>query len=131
MYDDIGRTQSCVRLEECLAMFTGRRIGWAGLAIGALLISGAGVGTLVRAGNITGNIDQVQQQKEKKLTQGEKEAKKLLLLMDKDQNGMVSKAEFMAFMDAEFDRLDKDHNGELNVQELTQVPIHSSGAVHR
>ena len=65
------------------------------------------------------------------LAAGEEQAKQLLLLMDKDQNGMVSKAEFMAFMDAEFDRLDKDHNGELNVQELTQVPIHSSGAVHR
>jgi Ca2+-binding EF-hand superfamily protein len=70
-------------------------------------------------------------QKEKNLTTGEKEAKKLLLLMDKDQNGKVSKGEFMSFMDAEFDRLDKDKSGELDVQELTQSPVRSSGAIHR
>jgi len=112
-------------------MLKGRKFGLASLAVGTLLVAGSGVGTLVRAGNLAGSVEQVQQQKEKKLTQGEKEAKKLLLLMDKDQNGMVSKAEFMAFMDAEFDRMDKDHSGELNVQELTQIPVHSSGAVHR
>jgi hypothetical protein len=69
--------------------------------------------------------------KEKKLSAGEKEAKKLLLLMDKDQNGKVSKEEFMGFMEAEFDRLDKDKNGELDVQELTQSRVRSSGAIHR
>jgi hypothetical protein len=69
--------------------------------------------------------------KEKNVAAGEKEAKKLLLLMDKDQNGKVSKQEFMDFMAAEFDRLDKDKNGELDVQELTQSRVRSSGAVHR
>jgi len=51
--------------------------------------------------------------------------------MDKDQNGRVSKQEFMSFMEAEFDRLDKDKSGELDVQELTQSPVRSSGAIHR
>jgi hypothetical protein len=65
------------------------------------------------------------------VARGEKEAKKLLLLMDKDQNGKVSKQEFMAFMEAEFERLDIDKNGELDVQELTQLRVRSSGAIHR
>jgi len=69
-------------------------------------------------------------EKEKKLSKGEKEAKKLLLLMDTDKNGMVSKAEFMAFMEAEFDRLDKDKSGELDVKELTEAKIRTNAAVH-
>jgi Ca2+-binding EF-hand superfamily protein len=44
----------------------------------------------------------------------------LLLLMDRDQNGKVSKEEFMNFMAAEFERLDKNKDGELDVNELTQ-----------
>jgi hypothetical protein len=40
--------------------------------------------------------------------------------MDKNKNGRVSKQEFMDFMEAEFDRLDKNTNAELDVQELTQ-----------
>jgi hypothetical protein len=35
-------------------------------------------------------------------------AKSLLLLMDTDKDGRVSKQEWMSFMEAEFDRLDKD-----------------------
>jgi Ca2+-binding EF-hand superfamily protein len=59
------------------------------------------------------------------LARGELEAKRLLLLMDKDHSGMVSRDEFMTFMGAEFDRLDKNHNGELDVKELTQT--HATG----
>jgi Ca2+-binding EF-hand superfamily protein len=69
--------------------------------------------------------------KEKKIAAGEREAKKLLLLMDKDQNGKVSKQEFMGFMEAEFDRLDKDKNGELDVKELTQSQLRSRQAISR
>jgi hypothetical protein len=35
-----------------------------------------------------------------------------------DQNGKISKQEFMGVMEAEFDRLDKDKNGELEVKAL-------------
>jgi 5S rRNA maturation endonuclease (ribonuclease M5) len=49
---------------------------------------------------------------------GEQEVKQLILLLDEDRNGRISKKEFMKFMDAEFDRLDKDKSGELDVQEL-------------
>jgi hypothetical protein len=44
--------------------------------------------------------------------------KDLLLLMDADQNGKVSRQEWMSFMEAEFNRLDKDGKGELDVKEL-------------
>jgi Ca2+-binding EF-hand superfamily protein len=58
-----------------------------------------------------------------KLAKAEPEVKRLLLLMDADKNGKISKQEWMTFMEAEFDRLDKDKSGELDVKELTQTPI--------
>jgi hypothetical protein len=58
-----------------------------------------------------------------KLAKAEPEAKRLLLLMDTDKNGKISLQEWMTFMEAEFDRLDKDKSGELDVKELTQSPI--------
>lgn len=58
-----------------------------------------------------------------KLAKGEPEVKQLLLLMDTDKNGKISKQEWMKFMEAEFDRLDKDKSGELDVKELTQSRI--------
>ena len=54
------------------------------------------------------------------LALGESEVKKLLLLMDTDNDGKVSKQEFMRLMEAEFDRLDKKKEGKLDVKELTQ-----------
>jgi 5S rRNA maturation endonuclease (ribonuclease M5) len=53
----------------------------------------------------------------------EDEVKQLLLLMDTDKNGKISKKEFMTFMEAEFARLDKDKNGELDVKELSQSKL--------
>ena len=94
--------------------------------IGGLLAAVAGVPPALKAQNERGSP-----RKEKTLIAGEKEAKKLLLLMDRDENGMVSKQEFMSFMEAEFDRLDKDKNRQLDVRELTQSRVRSSGAVHR
>lgn len=51
---------------------------------------------------------------------GEDEVKQLLILMDTDGDGKVSRQEFTQFMDAEFDRLDKKKNGNLDVKELAQ-----------
>jgi len=48
---------------------------------------------------------------------------RLLKLMDTDQNGKVSREEFMGFMAAEFDRLDTNHDGELDVKELSQLQV--------
>ena len=46
--------------------------------------------------------------------------KQLLLLMDANKNGKISKQEWMNFMSAEFDRLDKDKSGDLNLKELAE-----------
>jgi hypothetical protein len=54
------------------------------------------------------------------LALGDGEVKKLLLLMDTDNDGKVPKQEFMSFMEAEFDRLDKKKEGKLDVKEVTQ-----------
>src|SRR5579863_922101 len=59
---------------------------------------------------------------------GEDEVKQLLLLMDTDKNGKISKQEFMKFMEAEFDRLDTDKSGELDAKELTQSQVRASRA---
>ena len=64
---------------------------------------------------------------EKRLAEATDAAKKLLLLMDTDKSGKVSKQEWMKFMEAEFERLDTNHDGELDVKELTQ----SQMRVHR
>jgi len=69
------------------------------------------------------------------VAQGERETRALLRLMDTDQNGEVSKQEFMRFMEAEFDRLDVDHSGALNVSELSKfryhAPTHPGGSGSR
>jgi|SRR5579863_3287651 len=65
------------------------------------------------------------------LALGEADVKQLLLLMDADQNGKISKDEYMRFMAAEFDRLDKDKNGELDVKELTQSAFRVTHSGHR
>lgn len=61
-----------------------------------------------------------------KLAMAEDEVKHLLFLMDSDKKGIISKQEFMKFMEAEFERLDKDKKGELNVKELTQSSLTAS-----
>lgn len=49
---------------------------------------------------------------------GSEKAKELLLLMDADENGKISKQEWMKFMEAEFDRLDRNKTGQLDLKEL-------------
>jgi hypothetical protein len=61
-----------------------------------------------------------------KLALGEEEIRQLLLLIDTDKNGKISKQEFMKFMEAEFDRLDKAKNGELDVKELAHSKLRVS-----
>jgi hypothetical protein len=56
----------------------------------------------------------------------EGEVKQLLLLMDTDKNGKISKQEWMKFMETEFDRLDKGKNGELDVKEIAQSKLRAS-----
>ncbi len=93
-----------------------------GIAIVAVLAAGAAmVGTAV--------AQKVTPKPQDKLAIGENEVRQLLLLMDTDQQGKVSKQEYMKFMEAEFERLDKGKSGELDVKELTQSNLMSSRLV--
>jgi len=71
-------------------------------------------------------VDKSISQQQKTLALGEAEVKQLVLLMDADKNGKISRQEFMNFMAAEFDRLDKDKSGELDVSELRQSQLRPS-----
>lgn len=51
------------------------------------------------------------------------DVKELLLLMDTDKSGKISKQEWMHFMEAEFNTLDKDGSGELDPKELLQTKL--------
>ena len=64
-----------------------------------------------------------QTEKERKLAIATDAAKQLLLVMDTDKSGEVSKEEWMKFMEAEFDRLDTGYKGQLDVKELTQSRV--------
>jgi len=46
--------------------------------------------------------------------------KQLLLVMDSDRRGKISKQKWMAFMEAEFDRLDIEKKGELDQTAIRQ-----------
>src|ERR1700722_17262818 len=61
-----------------------------------------------------------------KLALGEGEVKQLLLLIDTDKTGKITKQEWMRFMEAEFDRLDKNKSGELDAKELAQSKLRVS-----
>jgi uncharacterized protein YneF (UPF0154 family) len=60
------------------------------------------------------------------LALGEEQVKQLLLLMDTDENGKISKQEWMKFMEAEFERLDKNKTGELDVKDLKQSKLQAT-----
>jgi hypothetical protein len=83
---------------------------------------GAGLGTAV---------SQAADKPKDKLALGEEDVKQLLLLMDADKNGMISHDEYMRFMEAEFQRLDKDKSGQLDVKELTQSNFRVVHSGHR
>jgi len=92
------------------------------VVIAVLVAAGAALGTAVA---------QAADKPKDNVTLGEADVKQLLLLMDADKNGKISKQEYMRFMEAEFDRLDKDKNGELDVKELTQSTFRVSHSGHR
>ncbi|MGP0019291.1 MAG: hypothetical protein ACLPHP_12030 [Candidatus Sulfotelmatobacter sp.] len=62
-------------------------------------------------------------QRTQKLAAATEAAKELLLAMDTNKSGKISKEEWMKFMEAEFDRLDTDHKGQLDVKELTESRV--------
>lgn len=107
------------------------------IAILALLVvGGARMGTAVAAQSPAAQAQSPAPDKdikvnEKKVSEGEAFAKQLLLLMDRDKNGKVSREEFMAFMEAEFERMDINKDGQLDVKELAYTRVIRGGAPHR
>lgn len=93
------------------------------LVIAGMFAAGVTLRTTIASGQSSSPDAQNISPQSPKVAAGEMEAKKLLLLMDTDKNGKVSRQEFMNFMAAEFDRLDKNKDGQLNVKELTQSQL--------
>jgi hypothetical protein len=96
------------------------------IVLGACLLA-----TLLALGTIAGIAanqkgDRTVPKQQRTIALGEEEVKQLLLLMDTDKNGKISKKEFMDFMEAEFDRLDTDKSGELDVKELRLSQVRAS-----
>ena len=75
---------------------------------GAVVLLGKSIAQTTTASPKSPNLDAV----------AERNVKELLLLMDTDKNGKISKNEWMSFMAREFDRLDTNSNGELDPREL-------------
>jgi hypothetical protein len=102
-------------------MFKRHKITFAGLAVATLLGSGTWVGTALAHEKAPSD----------KLALGESKVKQLLLIMDEGRDGKISKSEFMSFMETEFNRLDRDNSGELDVKELTPSPVRARSGVSR
>jgi len=60
------------------------------------------------------------------LSIGENDARHLMLLIGPNKDGKITKQAWMRFMAAEFDRLDKDKSGTLDLKELTESRLHVS-----
>ena len=94
---------------------------WAVIAVAAVLAAGAMVKTA--------GAQKTTPKPQDRLAIIEGQFKQFLLSMDTDGRGKISKQEFMKFMEAEFDRLDKDKTGELDAKEIAQSLLHPHGAV--
>ena len=61
-----------------------------------------------------------------RLTMGEEPAKQMLLAMSDHGKDLVTKQEYMKFAEQEFDRLDKEKKGALNVRQFSQTSLAAS-----
>jgi hypothetical protein len=121
-------------------MFSTKNLILGTFAVVGIFIIGSAARTVIAAGQAATSAPQTSNStaptikpSSPKVAAGEIEAKRLLLLMDADKSGKVSRAEFMSFMSAEFDRLDTNHDGELDVKELEQSQLETAhrGGTHR
>jgi hypothetical protein len=90
-----------------------------GLAIVALLAAGATMGTAMA------------DQPDQSLAAGASDTRQLIQLMNKDQNGAVSKQAFLNFMAAEYDSLGPNRADKLEVSALTQPHANRSSVPHK
>jgi Ca2+-binding EF-hand superfamily protein len=79
--------------------------------------------TFAFAGNKSAQTTTASPKLPNRLAIAEKNAKEMLLLMDTNKDGKISKAEWMKFMSQEFDLLDTDKSGYLNLKELEKSNI--------
>lgn len=86
---------------------------------------------LVAAGLVVGGGSARAADRDARLAAGQENAKRLLALMDEDKDGKVSKAEFMKYMEQEFDRMDVNKDGRLDVDELTKFRVRPGIGNHR
>lgn len=105
-----------------------RKIVLAILVISALLAVGGLVGTVAAQKSTAPPPSE----SKGAVVAGVPAAKQLLLLMDTNKDGKVSKEEWMKFMSDEFDRLDANHDGFVDVKDMTQsqikpVPFYRAG----
>lgn len=102
-------------------------------AVACAISVGAVVKSALASGQVAPSATPAFTPQSQPVAAGEYEAKKLLVLMDADKSGTVSKKEFMDFMEAEFDRLDTNHDGVLDVKELEQSQLMQAhrGSGHR
>lgn len=96
-----------------------RKIALVALVISALLTVGGLLGSFAAQKSTAPPPSQ----QKGAVVAGEAAAKQLLLLMDTDKSGKVSKKEWMSFMEAEFERLDVNKDGELEVKELEKSQL--------
>jgi uncharacterized membrane protein YdfJ with MMPL/SSD domain len=97
-------------------------IAAAALLAGVMVANAAPTQSEKSTGGVTPRAAEKAEQ-EKSLAEAAEAAKQLLLVMDTNQSGKVSKQEWMNFMEAEFERLDTGHKGQLDVKELTQSRV--------
>jgi len=77
------------------------------------------------SGTVIGQTKAAAPKPQDKLALGEEEVKQLLLLMDTDKNGKISKEEYMKFMERS-STPGQDKSGDLDVKELTQSKLRVS-----
>jgi uncharacterized membrane protein YdfJ with MMPL/SSD domain len=99
------------------------RVIFAALFVAVVVAVSAAAQSEKSTGAVSPTPETEKAEREKKLAVATDAAKQLLLVMDADKSGKVSKQEWMKFMEAEFDRLDTDHKGQLDVKELTQSRV--------
>ena len=90
------------------------------IVIAALLAVGEMVGT---AAAQKGNPTPPPSEKMRAVSAREAAAKQLLLLMDRNKDGKVSKQEWMSFMEEEFDRMDTDKDGYVDAKDLEKSQL--------
>jgi Ca2+-binding EF-hand superfamily protein len=90
------------------------------------LITGVSVFGTISETALAQKVERSIPNQQRTLALAEDEVKQLMLMLDADKSGKISKQEFMRFMGAEFDRLDKDKSGELDLKELAQSQIRPS-----